>query len=243
MISLKESWQEQRKLRQQELLQRQEEVRQTLGTFQQERQAKAAALREGLRLFQIGLQLDTQDFLTQTNTQRLIQAEQIAEQLRNFSQTLREQSAYLLMMNTNDRMQMSQQLFEELGKFHTNLSQSVRLLRQELQQRMQQIQADVQQIKMQTQMQLQVHHQERLQNQIQLMQGLENWMESLQRSMQSYLSELAAMRQDRAQQLQTMFQQEHDRRMTDMESLFQELTEFRAELRTFCKKLHQTVWG
>lgn len=243
MISLKDSWQEQRRLRRQELAQRQQQVRKTLDMFQQERQSKAAALREGLRLFQIGLQLETQDFLSQADTQRQLRAEQLAEQLRDFTQTLREQTAQLLTMNANDRMQMSQQLFQELGEFHTSLNMSVMSLRQELQQRMQQIQAEVLQLQTQTQMQMQTHHQERIRNQMQLMQDLADWMESLQNSMRTYLSELAAMRQNRAEQMQMMLQQEHDRRIAEMEMFFQQLSEFRSELRTFSANLYQAVWG
>lgn len=243
MISLKDSWQEQRKQRQQEVVQRQQRVGEILAQFQQERQAKAAALREDLRLFQLELQLDTQDFLAEASSQRQARTKQLTEQLHAFVQTLQQQTADFLAMQAADRTLVAQQLFDDLSEFHANLSTSVASLRHDLHQQMQQIRSEVYLLQVETRQILAANQQERIHNQIQLMHDLASWVETLQSSMQAYLTELVQVRHDRAQQVQTMLQQEHDRRDAEMTAFFHNLGVFRSELKAFCTELHQTVWG
>ncbi|WP_416675451.1 gas vesicle protein GvpC [Egbenema bharatensis] len=236
MVSLQDSWQAGRQQRQQEVLDRQQHVRHTLQSFQQERQAKTAELREELRLFQLGLQLETQDFLADVADQRQMQAAQLAEHLQAFVQTLRQQTAELISLTAADRIIMAQQLAQDLSEFHGNLTTSVTLLRQTLQHRIQEIQQEVHTL-------LQTSEQQRIQEHLQRMQALEEWVNTLRSSVQSYLSELELIRFDRAQQLQVMLQQEHDRRTADVNDLFQELAQFREELTQYCSSLRESVWG
>lgn len=236
MISLKDSWQAQRKQRQEAAVQRQQQVYKTLEQFHQARQTKASKLREDLRLFQLELQLDTQEFLSQIQQQRYIQAEQLVQQLHSFAQTLREQTAQLITEKAIDRAAMAQQVAQDLSEFHADLSLSVAVLRQDLNLELQAIRSTVQQS-------LQNHHQERIQNRIQQIQTLENRTKTLQLEVQNYLAELTLLRYDRAHELQMMFKYENDRRYVEMNELFQQLGQFRAELKTYCAELHQTVWG
>lgn len=243
MISFKDTWQMQRQQRQCEVNQRQQHVRQTLDRFQQERLAEAAKLRYDLNCFQRDLQHDTQDFLARTTAHRQLQAQHLTQQLRDFTQRLQRQTAQLMAMNAADRASMSQQLFHDLGEFHTHLTAIVATLRQEMQSRMQQIQTEVQSLQISTQQMLKAIHEQRIQDQIRLMQNLSSYVTALQLEIRDYLTEMELVRHDRAQQLQQRLQQEHNRRMADMKALFQQLSEFRTELRLFCQNLHVTVWG
>lgn len=203
MVSLKESWRQQREQRQQEVIKRQQQVRDTLAELHQTRQVHTAQLRQDLQLFQLKLQQQTQDFLSAC---------------------------------TADRTLMAQQLQQELSEFRLQLARSVGLLRQDLQSQIQQMQVDVQ-------IQLQNYRQERLQTQLQLMQSLAEYIETLQSEVQAQLIEYGIVRQDRTQQLRQMLQENGDCRRAEVAALFQELSEFRAELRAYCVDLRQFVWG
>lgn len=243
MISLKDSWQEQRKQRHQEIVQRQQHVRNMLDTFQHDRHTKASALREDLRLFQLKLQLETYDFLAQTGSDRRVQAEELARHLQNVAQTLREQTAQMMVATAAERSIMAQQLVQDLGEFHANLITSVTSLRIGLQQNMQHLRHEVQRLQSDVQLSLQIYQQDRIHKQIQHMHDLAEWVETLRSSMQNYLVELELMRHDRAQQVQTMLEADRDRRITEVHDLFQDLAAFRAELNTYCIQMRQSVWG
>lgn len=243
MISLKESWRVQRKQRQYEVLQRQQQVHKILEQFQQARQVKAAELREDLRLFQLELQLDTQEFLSQVNSQRQLQAEQLLRQLHCFTQALHQQTAQLIAINAADRTAKAEQLTQSLSEFHADLSLAVTLLRQDLQQQMQVLRVEVQTICAEAQELLQDFQQERIQNRTQQIQTLAAWIDVLHTEVQDYLAELSLLRHDRAHQLQTMLQDDRDRRTEEISEFFQQLAQFRSELKAYCADLHQAVWG
>jgi hypothetical protein len=243
VISLKESWQVQRKQRQYEVVQRQQQVRETLEQFQQKRQVKAAELREALRLFQLELQLDTQDFLAQANSQRQTQAAQVMQQLHSFVQALRQNTAQMVAIHAADRATLSQQVRQDLSDFHVDLSLSVTLLRQTLQQQRQAWCMEVQDICVNAQELLQAYHHDRIQNRIGQIQTLTDWTEKLQAEVKKYLTELSLIRHDRTHQLQGMLQADRDRRCAEMHELFQQLAQFRVELKDYCTEIHQTVFG
>jgi gas vesicle GvpC-like protein len=235
-VSLHDSWQVSRKQRQQEVLDRQQHVRLVLSGFQQERQEKMVQLREELRLFQLGLQLDTQDFLAATTAQRQIQAAEVSRQLQTFVQTLRAQTTELISLSAADRSIMAEQLAQDLGEFHGNLTTSVVVLRQTLQQQMQEIRCGVHAL-------LHTNQQERMQQHLQRMRSLDEWLNTLRSSVQTYLSEMELLRQERRQQVGLMLEVAHVERTTAMNSLFQELSQFRGELAEYCTELRRSVWG
>lgn len=236
VVSLKASWQLQKNQRQQELVQRQQQVRESLNRCQQERQSKAAALRRALNLFQHSLQQETQDFLTDVTLDRHLRSEQVTQQLQAFTQALQQQTADFLEVTAADRSLMSQELAQDLSAFHTELNYSVQVLRKNLYAQMQHLQSE-------TQTFLKSCRQQRHENQIQLMQNLAIYIASLQEQVQTYLAELELARQERGQQVEQMLQESCDRRLAETAELFQQLSEFRAELRAYCNSLHETVWG
>ncbi|MDX2214492.1 MAG: hypothetical protein SFY66_14470 [Oculatellaceae cyanobacterium bins.114] len=243
MTAFKDLWQEQRRLRQAEILLRKQEVRDILTSFEQERQVMASQLRDDLNLFQLELQHETQTFLTNANKQRQAQAEQLTQLLRNFVQILQYQTAEFLAASAADRSLMAQQLTQDLSRFHSRLITSVITLRQALQARMQEIQAEVQMLQAETQDMLVVNREQRLQAKELMVQELAAFVDGLRIDVQNYLSELELVRQDRAQQLQQMLQLDRERRTTEVDAMFQELSEFRTELRQYCVNLRSLVWG
>jgi gas vesicle GvpC-like protein len=236
VVSLKVSWQAQKKQRQQELAQRQQEVRASLSSYQQERQIKAAELRHNLRLFQHDLQQETQDFLMDASLDRQVRSERVSQRLQEFSQALQQQTADFLEVTASDRVLMAQELAQDLSEFHTGLNLSVALLRKDLQSQIQQLKSDTQGF-------LQNCQQQRVQTQVQLMQDLENYIESLQGQVSTYLVELNLEQQERAQQVGQMLKTSRENRLSATAELFQQLSEFRDELKAYCSHLHETVWG
>ncbi len=170
MVSLKQTWQEQRQQRQQEVIQRQQAVQETLAQFQQARQTQAVELRQDLKAF------------------------------------------------------------------HIQLSASVAELRQAMQAEILQRRADVK-------AELEAHQQTRLQNQILLMQELALYVEGLQAEVRQQLVEFGEVRQVQAQELRQMLRDDKARRSAEVTEFFEQLVEFRAELRSYCAELHQYVWG
>jgi hypothetical protein len=141
-MSLKDSWDQQRQERQQEVVQRQQSVQQALEAARQERQIQAAQLRDDLSLFRetiasddkvrrtnfqqvqaelqqfcANLQIETQALLTDASDRRQIQAQEVTQQLDAFVLALRQQTADLLAVTAAERQVMAQQLEQELTTF------------------------------------------------------------------------------------------------------------------------------
>ncbi|HEY9646296.1 MAG TPA: hypothetical protein V6C88_08010 [Chroococcidiopsis sp.] len=243
MTALKKQWQELRSQRQQELADRQQTVRDALASFQQERYAIASQLRDDLSLFKTGLQQETQTFLASSQQQRQANAQQTAAMLRDFAQALQLETSEFLRLATADRSLMAQQLTQELSAFHSQLSNSVAALRHALQVKLLEIQADVQSLQAETQLTLKINQEERLRKRELLIQDLVNFTDALRSTVHTYLGELESVRHDRAQQLRASLQSDRDQRAATMDALFNDLSEFRGELRQFCSDLRANVWG
>lgn len=243
MTALKEQWREQRQDRQNALAERQQQVRNTLSTFREERSEKAAQLRDDLSLFQLELQQDVYQFLSETSEQRQAKAAQLMQMLNSFTADLQAQTAQFLALTSADRALMAQQLSSDLSTFHHDLIQSVISLREVLQERMQCVRADVQALRTETQILLELQHEERLQRKEEVAQELAAFIEALQGNVQSYLGQLEMLRQERAADVHDMLQRDREQRSAEMNELFLELGQFRGELKDFCAELKATVWG
>lgn len=243
MAALKDQWKEQRRQRQAEVEQRQQEVRATLDTLQQNRQVMATLMRDELSAFQQALQQDTQQFLAQAYEQRLANAKAVAEALQAHKAALQEEVSQFLSLTAAERSLMAQELFQGLEKFHAELSTSVADLRLALQRRMQEIQFEVQMLQADTQEMLADYKVKRLAEQEQLLQDLAAYAEALRADVQTYLTELEALRGDRAEQLWQLLQQSRANREADMAALMAELADFRAYLKDYRTNLHNMVWG
>lgn len=141
-MSLKESWQQQRQQRQQEVAQRQQQVQLELAVARQQREIQAAQLRADLSLFreaiaaedkvrrdefqkfQTGLhqycnqlQLQMQVFLATATDRRQAQAQALAQQLDAFVHQVRQEVAQYLSAISAERSLMATQLEKDLTVF------------------------------------------------------------------------------------------------------------------------------
>lgn len=220
-MSLKDSWQQQRQQRQQEVTQRQQTVHASLTTTRQERQIKAAQLRHELSVFREALasestahrtelqqfcqrlHVETQAFLMAAGDRRHIQATQLAQELEVFVQLLRQQTSAFLTVAQAERAAARQQTSAFLTAAHAERTVAAQRLEQEL----------------------------------------VAFVEDLRSDVQSYLIELEAVRSQRAMQLSQALIQNRAKREAETQALFQRLAIFRTELRRFAQDLHHTVWG
>lgn len=254
MISLRDLWQTQRQQRQQEAIQRRQQVQETLLSVQQERQSKAVDLRDdlsrfrdrlmqenavrraNLQQFRLKLQQETQTFLASASDRRQAQAEQVAQQLDEFVQALQVQTAQFLSLTAADRVLMAHQLAQDLGNFHVALNTAVASLRRELQ-------TEVTSLKQETQELLAASYQQRVLTQAQLTKDLVDFMEKLRSEVQSYLWELELISEDRAHQTQQTLKQSRENRLAAVQELFERLADFRTDLKVFHVNVQKSVWG
>lgn len=141
-MSLKESWQQQRQQRQQEVAQRQQQVQLELAVARQQREIQAAQLRADLSLFreaiaaenkvrrdefqkfQSGLhqychqlQVQMQVFLAAASDRRQVQAQALAQHLDAFVHQVRQEVAQYLSATSAERALMAEQLEKDLTTF------------------------------------------------------------------------------------------------------------------------------
>jgi hypothetical protein len=216
--SLRDSWLAGRTQRQQELNERRKQVQDTLNSFQQERQQLAAQLRDDLGLFQLTLRQNTQAFLSAATEKRQVNAHALFQELQQFAQTLRFETADLLSQLTSDRLLKAQELFQQLSAFRKQLGRDVAVMLDTMAQTRQEVRRE-------------------------LIDDLTQFVASLQADVQTYLTELEMMREGRAHAVWTMLQNSHDRRAADMQALFAEFAQFRAELQSYRQSLAESVWG
>lgn len=197
-------------------------------TWQQQRQQRQQEV--------VQRQQQVQETLAELRQTRQQQALHMHQNLQAFQQQLQQQTQNFLSVCAADRTLMSQQLNQELDSCRQQLHHSVATLRQTLQAQLRQLQAD-------GQSQLHGYQQARCQAQLESMQNLAEYIKNLRVEVQAQLTEFSIVRQGQAQQLRQMLREDGDRRRAEVTDLFQELSEFRAELRTYCAELRQFVWG
>ncbi len=243
MTALKAQWQQQRQQRQQELIERQRQINTMLASFHTERQINGSQLRDDLSLLQLKLQQNTQELLNHFTGQRHISAQQMFQELQSFTQTLQLETAQILKNLSVDRSQKAEQLMQELDQFHHQLHASVAILQEQFKADLRDIADETIAIRADAQAFLLVQHQKRLQCKEQLMHNLQSYVDNLQTQVEDYLTNLELLRHERSRQLQQSFCQQRNRRIAEMDELFQVLSEFRTELRAHRANLHQSVWG
>lgn len=213
-MAFKDSWQQQRQLRLQQVEQRRQAVSLLLEETHKQRQTKASQLRSDLSLFRESLLYD---------------ASVRREKLQNYCETLHQQTQEFCAIAQVDRELMSQQLRHDLQSFRATLTETVDSLRQE-------IQADLQQLQLETQLYLEAAHQSRIKQQIRLTRNLSIFVENLRSDVAAFLSDTALERQEKA------IQDKRDRKV-ELEQLFTDFAEFRSQLKQFRADLSRTVWG
>ncbi|MGG6269439.1 hypothetical protein ACQ4M3_28320 [Leptolyngbya sp. AN03gr2] len=213
-MAFKDSWQQQRQLRLQQVEQRRQAVTLLLQDTYKQRQTKASQLRGDLSLFRESLAYDG-------SIRR--------EQLQTYCETLHQQTQEFLAIAHADRELMSQQLKHDLQSFRATLTATVESLRQ-------QIQADVQQLQLETRSLLEEAEQSRIKQQIRLVRNLSIFVDNLRADVAEFLTDAALERQEKA------LQDKRDRK-AELDCLFAGFAEFRSQLKEFRSDLSRTVWG
>ncbi len=253
-MALKDSWQQQKQQRQQEAIQRRQQVGEALTLTQKARQEKASQLRSDLSLFRetlvshdrsrnlefqkfySELQSKTQSFLTEAKDQRQKQSRQVAQQLSDFIQNLQQQTTDFLTVTEAERLLMAQQLANDLQSFRIALNESASSLRQD-------IQLELQDLQIETELLLYQSRQQRLKAQIRLTQHLAAFTETLRSNVQIYLSKVSISRQEQAELLTERLHQSRVDRTAEMKALFASLADFRLQIQHYHTSLKSAVWG
>jgi DNA repair exonuclease SbcCD ATPase subunit len=240
---LLDEWRSQREERLEVVRERQQEVRSTIAQWQTERLTKGWQQRNLRQESYLGLQQQIQQFLTETNSHRRLQAELLTKELDDFVRSLSSQISQFLTATAQERERMAVQTTQELRDFCENLSLSLADLRQ-------QRQARIRLLKNQTQEFLTTSYLQRLQNQAQLNRQLTAWMEALRSDIQSYLQELELLREERRRQLHQSFQSARVQRGSESQELRDAYgrlrlrhARFQAQLQEYRNHLHFEVWG
>jgi len=124
----------------------------------------------------------------------------------------------------------------DLQRDRQQLSSAVLSLRQNLK-------SQLQSLKTETHSLLTSYQQQRQKMQQQQAKELAASVIFLQAEVQDYLDQLAAQRPIRAAEIQQMLKLDRIRRQSAIETLFQELAAFHAELRQYRQTLSQSIWG
>ena len=213
-MAFKDSWQQQRQLRLQQVGQRRQAVSVLLQETQKQRQTKASQLRSDLNLFREILAYDT-------SVRR--------EKLQSDCETLHRQTQEFLAIAHLDRALGSQQLRDDLNVFRSALSGTVKSLRQD-------IQADLQILQIETRSQLEAAHQNRIEQRIESTRSLSIFVEKLRSDVALFLTDVALERQEKA------LQDQRDR-TAELNKLFTGFAEFRSQIQQYRTDLSHTVWG
>ncbi len=247
-MALKDEWQEQRTLRRQEKLQRQQQVRHSLAEKRKQLRGLSALAPATLNIGEVSpvgegvppegdfagreaqnrlslaqqfypqLKKQTQAFLSSTGSERQARARQLAARLDQYVSELQRQTRQFLALTATERSQMRASLAKDLRDFHKTLTVTVARLRQSIQ------------------------SQQRL-NREKLAEDLATYIESLRSDMRSFLQQLKLARAERAQKLQQSLQQNRAKRTASMRALFESFASFRTQLREYRTNLRQSVWG
>ena len=235
-MALLDEWRSQREERQQEVRSRQQNVRLTIATLQEERLTQGLHDRNWRQQAYTNLQRQTQQFLTATSSNRRIQAELLAKKLDEFARSLSLQTAQFLADTATNREQLATATTKELREFHENLSAALATLRQQRQDR-------IELLKNQTQELLTASYLQRIQTQAQLNRQLTVWMEALRSDIQSYLQELELIGEARRRQLHQSFQESRAQRLAEAQQIRDRHARFQAQLHLYRQNLQFEVWG
>ncbi|OCQ97935.1 hypothetical protein BCD67_02035 [Oscillatoriales cyanobacterium USR001] len=233
---LLDEWRSQREERLDVVRERQQEVRSRIAQLQMSRLTQGGQERSLRQQSYFNLQRQIQEFLTETNSNRRIQAELLSKELDDFVRSLSSQISLFLTVTAKDREKMAVETSKELRDFCENLSLSLADLRE-------QRQARIRLLKTQTQDFLTTSYLQRIQVQAQLNRQLTAWLEALRSDIQGYLQELELLREGRRRRLHQSFQESRLQRLTDVREMRDRHARFQAKLQEYRKNLQFEVWG
>lgn len=243
MTALYEQWQAARQQRQDEVLDRRDQVDADLERWQSDRLAHAVQLRQDLAQMVADLQTETQLWLRQTADQRRAKIPPMQQALQQYAQALQIETQAKLTDLHDQRHIAAADLRHRLQQDCQARQEAVGDLRLEMVQDLKQIRQRVQLLKQETVALQAGYRQEQAMMRSELMPKLADYVDNLQAEVQNSLAEVAELRQQAAIAHQAQRQQDRQALADSVDDLFVQLAAFRHHLQGQRQALTETVWG
>jgi len=243
VTALYDQWQAARQQRQDEVLDRRDQVDADLERCQSDRLAYAVQLRHNLAEIVADLQAETQLWLGQIAAQRQAKIPAMRQSLQQYAQNLERETQTKLAHLHNQREADTAALHQRLQQDCEAMQDAVSDLRLDIVQDLKKIRQRVKAIKQETAVMQAGHRQERAMMRSELMPQLAEYVDDLQAEVQESLSEVAMLRQQAAAAQQAQRQQDREALADSVDNLFDQLAAFRADLQAQRQALTESVWG
>jgi hypothetical protein len=243
VTALNEQWQAARRLRQQEVVERRNQVLMDLERCQAHRLAHTLQLRQHLSQAMADLQGKTQQWLIETAQQRQATVPALRQSLQTYTHRLRIDTDVLLDAFQTEREAEALAIRQTLEQDRQALQIVVSELRLEIAGEIQQIQRQVEAIQRQAAVDLAGYRQQQAMVRAELLPQLTAYVEALQAEVQGALANMGTVRQQAATHHRIHRQGDRQALTALVNDMFDQLATFRQELKTYRATLSTLVWG
>ncbi len=243
MTALYDQWQAARQQRQDEVLDRRDQVDANLERWQSDRLAHAVQLRQDLAQMVADLQAETQLGLAQMAQQRRANIPLMRQSLQQYAQNLQLETQAKLANLQAQREADTLALQERLQQDCRAMQETVSDLRLDIVQDIKKLRQRVQDIQKETAEMQAGHRQEQAMVRSELLPKLADYVDDLQAEVQESLAEVSALRQQAAAAQQVQRQQDRQALAASVDDLFDQLADFRQDLQAQRQFLSASVWG
>jgi len=243
VTALYEQWQAARQLRQDEVIDRRDQVDANLARWQADRLAHAVQLHQDLTQMVADLQAQTQGWLRQVAQQRQDRSPGLRQSLQQYARTLQAETQTQLADLQAQRQTKTLLLQQQLRQDCQARQDTVSDLRLDIVQDLKTLRQRVNAIKQETEAMRAGHRQEQALMRSDLLPQLATYVETLQAEVQDSLATVAALRQQAARAHQAQRQQDRQALALAVDKLFDQLAAFRQELQVQRQTLTAGVWG
>jgi len=243
VTALYEQWQAARQQRQDEVLDRRDQVDADLERWQSDRLAHAVQLRQDLAQMVTDLQAETQFWLSEWAEQRRASIPLMRQSLQQYAQNLQRETQAKLTHLQDQREADTNALKQRLRQDCQAMQESVSDLRLDLVQDLKKIRQRVQAIKTETALMQAGHRQEQAMVRAELLPQLAEYVDDLQAEVQESLAEVAVLREQAAAVQQAQRQQDRQALAASVDELFEHLAAFRQDLQDQRQALAASIWG
>lgn len=243
MTALNEQWQTARRLRQQEVVERRNQVLMDLERCQAHRLAHTLQLRQTLSQALADLQGKTQQWLIETAQQRQATVPALRQSLQAYTHRLRIDTDVLLDAFQTEREVEAIATRQTLEQDRQALQKVVSELRLGIAGELQHIQCQVDAIRHQATVDLAGYRQRQAMVRTELLPQLTAYVEALQADVQGALADMSTARHQAARHHQIHRQGERQALTVLVNEMFDQLATFRQDLKTYRATLSTLVWG
>jgi regulator of replication initiation timing len=243
VTALYEQWQAARQQRQDEVLDRRDQVDADLERWQSDRLAHAVQLRQDLAQMVTDLQAETQFWLSELAEQRQASIPVTRQSLQQYAQNLQLETQAKLMNLQEQREANSAALRLRLRQDCQAMQESVSDLRLDIVQDLKKIRQRVQALKKETAILQAGHRQGQAMLRSELLPKLADYVDELQAKVQESLAEVSALRHQAAVAQELQRQEDRQALADSVDDLFDQLAAFRQDLHDQRQALTALVWG